>query len=40
MLGGMLLGIVWMLCQAVMPAVIGATIDHGVTAKDTRALLA
>ena len=39
LLGGMLLGIVWMLCQAVMPAVIGATIDHGITTKDTSALL-
>jgi hypothetical protein len=34
------LGIVWMVCQAVMPAVIGATIDHGVTPKDMHALLA
>ncbi len=39
MLAGMGLGIVWMLCQAVMPAVIGATIDRGITPKDTSALL-
>ena len=39
MLGGITLGIVWMLCQAVMPAVIGEAIDRGVTAKDTSALL-
>lgn len=36
---GVVLGIVWMLCQAVMPAIIGAAIDHGVAAKDTAALL-
>jgi len=40
LLGAIALGIIWMLCQAVMPAVIGAAIDHGVTAKDTSALLA
>ncbi len=39
LLGGMLFGIVWMSCQAVMPAVIGLAIDHGVAAKDGRALL-
>jgi ABC-type multidrug transport system fused ATPase/permease subunit len=36
---GMLFGIVWMSTQAVMPAVIGRAIDHGVAAKDGSALL-
>ena len=36
---GMLFGIVWMLCQAVMPAVIGHAIDDGVAARDTGALV-
>ena len=36
---GMLFGIAWMSTQAVMPAVIGRAIDHGVAAKDTRQLL-
>ena len=36
---GMLLGITWMLCQAVMPAVVGRAIDRGVTAEDTTALV-
>lgn len=39
MLAGVALGIVWMLCQAVMPAVIGLAIDRGVTAKDPGELL-
>src|SRR3954452_18926510 len=39
LLGGMLFGIVWMSCQAVMPAVIGRAIDRGVAAKDGSALL-
>jgi len=39
LLAAMLLGIVWTLCQAVMPAVIGVAIDRGVTAKDTSELL-
>src|SRR3954453_22576224 len=39
LLGGMLFGIVWMSCQAVMPAVIGLAIDRGVAAKDSSALL-
>ena len=34
------MGVVWMLCQAAMPAVIGLTIDRGVTSKDASALLA
>ncbi|MEO6511124.1 MAG: ABC transporter ATP-binding protein [Nocardioides sp.] len=36
---GMGFGIIWMSAQAVMPAVIGRAIDHGVSAKDGRALL-
>ena len=32
----MLFGIVWMSCQAVMPAVIGRAIDRGVAAKDSQ----
>ncbi len=39
LLGGMCFGIVWMSCQAVMPAVIGRAIDRGVAAKDGSALL-
>jgi ABC-type multidrug transport system fused ATPase/permease subunit len=39
LVGGMLFGIVWMSCQAVMPAVIGRAIDRGVAAKDGSALL-
>jgi ABC-type multidrug transport system fused ATPase/permease subunit len=40
MVGGMVLGIVWMVSQALMPAVIGRAIDEGIAAKDTRALVA
>ncbi len=36
---GMFFGIVWMVCQAVMPAVIGHAIDDGVAAQDTGALV-
>jgi ABC-type multidrug transport system fused ATPase/permease subunit len=36
---GMLFGIVWMVCQAVMSAVIGHAIDDGVAARDTGALV-
>jgi ABC-type multidrug transport system fused ATPase/permease subunit len=36
---GMLFGIIWMVAQAVMPAVIGRAIDAGIAAKDTDALL-
>ncbi len=36
---GMFFGIIWMLCGAVMPAVVGRAIDQGVTAEDTTALL-
>ena len=39
LVGGMCFGIVWMSCQAVMPAVIGAAIDRGVAAKDSSALV-
>jgi ABC-type multidrug transport system fused ATPase/permease subunit len=39
LVGGMCFGIVWMSCQAVMPAVIGRAIDRGVAAKDGSALL-
>ena len=35
----MAMGVGWMLCQALMPAVIGAAIDRGVTARDTSALV-
>jgi ABC-type multidrug transport system fused ATPase/permease subunit len=37
--GGMCFGIVWMSCQAVMPAVIGRAIDRGVSDKDGSALV-
>lgn len=36
---GMFFGVVWMSCQAVMPAVLGRAIDRGVTAKDLSQLL-
>ncbi|MGZ4443566.1 MAG: ABC transporter ATP-binding protein [Nocardioidaceae bacterium] len=36
---GMFFGIVWMVAQAVMPAIIGNAIDHGVAAKNGTALL-
>lgn len=39
LLGGMAFGIVWMSCQAVMPAVIGRAIDRGVSDRDGSALL-
>ncbi len=35
----MLFGTVWMVAQAVMPAVIGLAIDEGIAARDTGALL-
>src|SRR3954454_25258450 len=38
LVGGMCFGIVWMSCQAVMPAIIGRAIDRGVAAKDGSAL--
>src|SRR3954464_3258231 len=33
------LGVIWMVCQALMPAIIGAAVDHGVADKDATALL-
>ncbi|WP_457208779.1 ABC transporter transmembrane domain-containing protein, partial [Nocardioides sp. P5_C9_2] len=39
LLGGMGFGIVWMSCQAVMPAVLGLAIDRGVAAKDQQQLV-
>ena len=39
LVGGMAYGIVWMSCQAVMPAVIGRAIDRGVADKDGSALV-
>ena len=38
MLLGMLFGIIWMVAQAVMPALIGRAIDDGIAARDTRSL--
>lgn len=35
----MLFGTIWMVTQAVMPAVVGLAIDQGIAAKDTGALL-
>jgi len=40
LLGAMSFGIVWMLAQAVMPAIIGRAIDEGVTDRDASALAA
>lgn len=37
--GGMVFGILWMSCQAVLPMVLGEAIDAGVAARDTQALL-
>jgi ABC-type multidrug transport system fused ATPase/permease subunit len=39
LLGGMVFGIIWMCCSAVMPAVIGKAIDAGVSARDPQALI-
>jgi len=36
---GMLFGSIWMVAQAVMPAIIGLAIDEGIAAKDTDALV-
>jgi len=36
---GMLFGTIWMVAQAVMPAIIGLAIDEGIAAKDTGALV-
>jgi ABC-type multidrug transport system fused ATPase/permease subunit len=40
LLGAMAFGIVWMLAQAVMPALVGKAIDEGVTERDASALAA
>jgi ABC-type multidrug transport system fused ATPase/permease subunit len=37
--GGVLFGILWMICQALVPAIIGRAIDAGLTHRDTGALL-
>lgn len=37
--GGMFFGVLWMLSQALMPAVIGRTIDAGIIHRDAGALL-
>ena len=34
MLAAISLAVIWMACQAFMPAVIGLAIDRGVTAED------
>ncbi len=34
LMGGMAFGIIWMSCQAVLPALLGRAIDRGVAAKD------
>ena len=39
LLGGMAFGIVWMSCQAVMPAVLGRAIDRGVADRNQRELV-
>jgi ABC-type multidrug transport system fused ATPase/permease subunit len=39
MAGGMALGVVWMVSQALMPAAIGRAVDEGIAGKDTTALL-
>jgi ABC-type multidrug transport system fused ATPase/permease subunit len=38
-LGSVVFGVVWMVAQALMPALIGRAVDAGVAARDTRALL-
>ncbi|MEU7906121.1 ABC transporter ATP-binding protein [Actinoplanes sp. NPDC049118] len=37
--GGIVLAIVWMLCQALVPAIIGHAVDAGLTGRDGRALV-
>ncbi len=37
-LGGMLFGVLWMSCQAVVPYVLGRAVDEGVAARDSDAL--
>ena len=36
--GGVIFGIVWMVCQALVPAVVGRAIDAGLTHRDSGAL--
>jgi ABC-type multidrug transport system fused ATPase/permease subunit len=36
---GVVWGVVWMCCQAVLPALIGWTIDHGLVARDRSVLV-
>ena len=38
-LGGVVMGVLWMICQALVPAVVGRAIDAGLTGRDFRALL-
>ena len=38
-IAAILFAILWMICQAIVPAVVGKAIDAGVTARDPRALL-
>ena len=38
LLGGMFFVVIWASSQAVMPLVLGRAIDHGVAARDGRAL--
>jgi ABC-type multidrug transport system fused ATPase/permease subunit len=38
-LGGVLLGVLWMICQTLVPAIIGKAIDEGLTGRDGGALL-
>jgi ABC-type multidrug transport system fused ATPase/permease subunit len=37
--GGVIFGVIWMTCQALVPAVIGKAVDAGLTARDPGALL-
>ena len=39
LLGGMAFGVVWMSCQAVLPAILGRAIDTGIAARDQEQLL-
>ena len=39
LLGGMAFGILWMSCQAVLPAILGRAIDRGVADRDQEQLL-
>jgi ABC-type multidrug transport system fused ATPase/permease subunit len=39
LLGGMFFGVLWMSCQAILPAVLGLAIDRGVAERDTSQLL-